>query len=134
MSQLEAEPERVSPHDPAWDVIVTKTRVDSFNQEAMVETVSKLRGEGKKFIAFDLKNTRFLSLAAIQHIVTLAKEMRVEGGQVALVAPSEKTKRHFEIYGSLDGIQVFRGGASFPIAGTHEVKSPGMDNLNGPIF
>ena len=72
----------------------------------MTAAVRSLRAEGRRRVALDLRGTRFISLAAIQFIVAVAKELDSEGGEVVLVGASDKTLRHFEIYGSLDHARV----------------------------
>jgi anti-anti-sigma factor len=92
-----------------WSVVVAKSRVDSFSFDQLVEAVQSLRAQGQtKCIAIDLKATRFLSLQAIRFLVDVARELNEKNGRLALVAPAEKTKRHFMIYGSLEHIQVVR--------------------------
>lgn len=94
--------------DDGWSVITTKSRVDSFNQESLIEEVRSLMKKEAKFIAIDLRATRFLSFHAIRFFVEAAQDLVNQEGQLALVACAEKTKRHFEIYGSLDNIQLVR--------------------------
>lgn len=91
-----------------WSVVVAKTRVDAFCFDQLVESVKVLRQAGKTHIAIDLKATRFMSLAAIRYCVDLGNELRVRGGRLALIAPTEKTQRHFSIYGNLNAIQIMR--------------------------
>jgi anti-anti-sigma regulatory factor len=92
-------------------VIVVKSRIDSFSQRALVEEIRTLRELGHKKIALDLKANRFLSLPMIKHCVDVADKVASEGGAFALISCPEKTKRHFEIYGSLDHIGVVRSAA-----------------------
>jgi anti-anti-sigma regulatory factor len=91
-----------------WSVVVAKTRVDAFCFDQLVESVKALRQAGKIHIAIDLKTTRFMSLAAIRYCVDLGNELLVQRGRLALIAPTEKTKRHFSIYGTLNSIQIVR--------------------------
>lgn len=91
-----------------WRVLVMKSRVDSFNQEELVAAMTGLRAQGCRCIALDLKANRFLSFQAIRFCVDTARELAAEGGSFALIGPSEKTRRHFQIYGSLSDIQVLR--------------------------
>jgi anti-anti-sigma regulatory factor len=91
-----------------WQVIHVKSRVDSFNQDALIEEIRSLKKQGGKKIAINLKANRFISLPTIKACVGVANELACEGGTFALVSCPEKTKRHFEIYGSLKNIQVYR--------------------------
>jgi anti-anti-sigma factor len=100
-------PERSS-EQLTWSIVQVKTRIDSQSQTELIDEVKRLRAEGKRRIALNLRNNRFLSFPAIRYCVDTAKEMRASGGLLALVACSEKTKRHFEIYASLDPICIVR--------------------------
>ncbi len=91
-----------------WHVIAVKARVDSFNQEDLLKEIRACMSEGRKRIALDLKHNRFLSLPTIKGCVDAANELAKSGGSFALISCQERTKRHFEIYGSLDQIRVYR--------------------------
>jgi|GEM_PF-4046386 len=91
-----------------WGVIVARTRLDAFSHEQMVSEIDALRREGCVRIAVNMRANRFLSLQTIRYLVTLGEELRAQKGRVSLVAPVEKIKRHFEIYGSLKTISIVR--------------------------
>ena len=91
-----------------WQVISVKPRVDSFNQDDLIAQMRALKEQGETKIALDLKNNRFLSLPVIKFCVEISKELAGQKGGFALVSCPEKTKRHFEIYGSLKHIRVVR--------------------------
>ena len=91
-----------------WAIVQVKTRIDSQSQTELIDEVKKLRADGKRRIALNLRNNRFLSFPAIRYCVDTAREMAAEGGLLALIACAEKTKRHFEIYASLDPIVIVR--------------------------
>lgn len=97
-----------------WRIITVKTRVDSFNQNALIEEIRGLVAQGCNNMALDLKGNRFMSLPAIKCCVETAEVLGRRGGQFALIACPEKTKRHFEIYGSLARIKVVRSAAQLP--------------------
>ncbi len=99
-----------------WHVIVAKTRIDSFNQDQLVSEAKHAREAGHKFIALDLHATRFLSLSAIRFLVQFALELSESGRHFALLKPSEKTQRHFSIYGSLAHVHIFKTAESLNIA------------------
>jgi anti-anti-sigma regulatory factor len=63
---------------------------------------------GFKHVALDVLTTRFISLQAIQTITHFAESLKANGGVFALVGPAERTKKHFEIYGSLRSITVLK--------------------------
>lgn len=104
-----------------WQVILVRSRVDAINLDAFIDDIEKARRSGAKFLALDLKANRFLSFQAIQHCVKVADEMVNENGGLALICCAEKTKRHFEIYGSLNHIHVVR--SSDALAALSGVKS-----------
>ncbi len=79
-----------------------------FSHADFMQDVREARSSGIKNIALNLKTTRFLNLSAIKFCVELAQELAEEGGRFAFVACSERTKRHFEIYGSLDEVRLVR--------------------------
>lgn len=91
-----------------WRIVHVKMRVDSFNQGELLDDLRNLRVQGHKKLALDLKDNRFLSLPVIRFCVDAARDLHSVGGVLALIGPSEKTKRHFEIYGSLKYIRVVR--------------------------
>ncbi len=91
-----------------WTIVLVKSRVDSFNQEALIQEIKDLRAAGHKRIALDLKANRFLSFPVILACVDAARELAEADGGFALVACPQKTKRHFEIYGSLKHIKIVR--------------------------
>lgn len=110
--QSEASPEEGSGFSQTvtngWRIIAVKTRVDSFNQNALMEEMRGLVAKGCNNMALDLKGNRFMSLPAIKFCVKVAEELGRRGGQFALISCPEKTKRHFEIYGSLERIKIVR--------------------------
>jgi anti-anti-sigma regulatory factor len=100
-----------------WRLVPTRPRVDSFNQEFLFNELRELRASGCLKIALDLKANRFLSLQVIQFCGDFAKQMQSDGGKFALISCPEKSKRHFEIYGSLRHIQVVRDEMELVISG-----------------
>jgi anti-anti-sigma factor len=91
-----------------WDLILAKARLDSATHERMAALVSALRAQGRTRLAIDLKATRFISLAAIKFICATAHELRDQGGELAVVAASDKTMRHLEIYGTLAPLKLVK--------------------------
>jgi anti-anti-sigma regulatory factor len=97
-----------SANDLGWTVLIAKNRVDAFNHEEIRRDLDTLRSAGKKRLALDLSANRFLSLPMIRYCVELAASLAQDGGSFALLGCQPKTKRHFEIYGSLENILFFR--------------------------
>ena len=96
------------PESTAWQIVQVKMRIDSNSQTELMDEVKRLRAAGHRRIALNLRNNRFLSFPAIRFCVDTAREMRESNGTLALVACPEKTKRHIEIYASLDPIRIVR--------------------------
>ena len=106
-----------------WRFINLKNRMDSSQQVELLGELASARKEGSTRIALDFRNNRFISLQAIQSIVTAAEELAGEGGEIALVGCIERVKRHFEIYGSLKHIRVVRTEADLPYQTRFAAKS-----------
>lgn len=94
-----------------WVVVAISGRIDSFNQDSFRGQVAKLVSEGKRRVAIDLSGAKFLSLPSIKWLTNLAFELKEKGGDLALVAASEKLKRQIDIYATLDPIRVYRSKA-----------------------
>jgi hypothetical protein len=93
----------------SWRLIQVKSRVDFSNQDELAQAIRDLRAQGFKKIALDLRSNRFFSLPSIKICSDIAAELSGErGGGFALISCPEKTRRHFEIYGSLKHIRNVR--------------------------
>ncbi len=91
-----------------WQIIHVKARIDAFSQDDLIKEVHNLRAQGHRKIALDLKNNRFLSFNAIRFCSDFSRDLTADSGALVLIGCAEKTKRHFEIYGSLDHIRIIR--------------------------
>lgn len=91
-----------------WRIVSVKSRVDSLNQAELRSEIEALRAQGHKQIALDLRSNRFMGLPSLQLCVEVARGLAEVGGLFALISCPEKTKRHFEIYGSLNHIRLVR--------------------------
>lgn len=111
------------PSSVSWNLINLKARVDAGSFDDLQVAVRDLRLQGKTHIALDLRLTRFLSLPAIQFIVSVARELKEQDGELVLVGPSEKTKRHLEIYGSIKDVRVIRSGEAIELLANYEKNS-----------
>lgn len=89
-----------------WIIHKMGERVDSFNQGEFKAQMEQVLEKGAKKVALDLQHTSFLSFPCIRLIVAWATELNKQGGQMMLIAPSEKLKRQIFIYGSLDHLIV----------------------------
>lgn len=92
----------------SWEIIHVKARIDAFTLHDLIKEIGALREKGHKRIAIDLKNNRFMSFNAIRFLSDAAREIGSQDGSFVLIACAEKTKRHFEIYGSLAHIRIIR--------------------------
>lgn len=91
-----------------WQVITCLPRLDSFNHSDLMQEIHAVLASGARLIALDLTQNRFFSLNAIQLCVSLARDLDADDGRLALIGCGERTKRHFEIYGSLRHITLAR--------------------------
>ena len=96
-----------SPVD-AWQVIPVRPRLDAESHPELMEQIHEALAEGCNNIALDLTQNLFFSLAAIQLCMGLARDLSNENGALALVGCNERTKKHFDVYGSLKQIKVVR--------------------------
>ncbi len=92
----------------AWQVITVLPRLDSFNHSDLMTEIHSILAEGTRRVALDLTQNKFFSLNAIQLCVSLARDLANDDGSFALIGCPERTKRHFEVYGSLKQIVVVR--------------------------
>jgi anti-anti-sigma regulatory factor len=103
---LAAEPAPIDPE--AWQVIAVLPRLDSEHHADLMTEIHSALAEGSRRIALDLTQNRFFSLNAIQLCVSLARDLAGDDGALALIGCGERTKRHFDIYGSLKQITLVR--------------------------
>jgi anti-anti-sigma factor len=92
----------------AWQVIQVCTRLDAETHPELMAQIHETLAEGHSRVALDLSGTQFFSLAAIQLCMGLARDLAGENGALALVGCSERTKKHFDVYGSLKQITLAR--------------------------
>lgn len=92
----------------AWSKIVLKPRVDSFNQGELISEINEALASGATRLALDLSGNRFVSVAVIKICAVTAQKLADQGGIFALLGCPERTKRHFEVYGTLDDIRMVR--------------------------
>lgn len=94
--------------ESCWQVITLKPRVDALNHADLVAEIHEALAEGAKKIALDLTQNRFFSLNAIQFCMSVARDLYSDGGGLALIGCAERTRRHFDIYGSMKMIRNVR--------------------------
>jgi len=92
----------------AWQVISVRTRLDAETHADLMTQIHEALAEGCSRIALDLSQNQFFSLNAIQLCMGLARDLANDGGSLALIGCSERTKKHFDVYGSLKQIKVVR--------------------------
>jgi anti-anti-sigma regulatory factor len=108
-----------------WQKLVAKSRIDLSNIEELTEWGHLMLGRGEKWLVIDLKGTRFMSLPVIRYLEDLSEELRRAGGALAFEAMPDKTRRIFEIYGSLQYIVV--------VSRSEQLRSA-REKLSHPIF
>ncbi len=87
-----------------WQRYVARPRMDLSNLDDLQQWSKERRENGEAWLIVDLKGTRFMSLPVIGFLETLSLELRNNGGALALLSMPDKTRRIFEIYGSLKNI------------------------------
>lgn len=106
------EPRAAASHadcDPdAWQVISVLSRLDAETLSMLMTDIHECLATGARRIALDLTKNEFFSLNAIQLCVGLARDLDADEGRLALVGCGERTKKHFDVYGSLKQITVVR--------------------------
>lgn len=100
--------ERVPLQIDAWQIISILPRLDSSNHSDLMSEVHSVLAEGARRVALDLTQNEFFSLNAIQLCVSLARDLAEDDGHFAIIGCGERTKKHFEIYGSLKQITMVR--------------------------
>lgn len=86
-----------------WIYIPAPGRMDAFNFEIAKTEIEQAAGQARQ-LALDVSGAHFISIPMIKFIDSLAREMVRRGGRLALIGPTEKLKRQFRIFASLDPI------------------------------
>ena len=113
--------ERAPLESDAWQVITLLPRLDSSNHSDLMTEIHSALAEGARRVALDLTQNRFFSLNAIQLCVSLARDLAEDDGAFAIIGCGERTKNHFEIYGSLKQITMVRTISELVQGRTHAV-------------
>ncbi len=88
----------------SWQRFVARPRMDLSNLDEIQLWAKDMKARGETWLVIDLKGTRFMSLPVIGFIENLSADLKSAGGALALVSMPDKTRRIFEIYGSLKNI------------------------------
>lgn len=97
-----------------WQLITVPSRVESGNDaELMAEIAARLQNSALPIsacrLALDVRNSRFLSMKVIRYCSQVAAELAAHSSAAfVMIGCSERMRRHFEIYGSLQHIQLVR--------------------------
>lgn len=89
-----------------WTYVPAPGRLDAFNFELTKSELEALAAEAKQ-IAIDVSTAHFVSIPMIKFIDSLARDMVRRGGRLALVGPTEKLKRRFDTFASLDPLTLY---------------------------
>ena len=95
-------------NEKGWAVVSIPDRVDAFNYEKFCSALNQAVADRDCDLAFELEGAEFMSFKSIKYISTMASELNNKGRNMALLAPSEKLKRQFDIFASLDGFDLYR--------------------------
>lgn len=110
-----------------WKLIQMDGRVDAFNHEGFKERVQDVANQAGTNLVVDLQPVKFLSLPTIKFLCSLAQELNRQGRALALLSPSEKQKRQFDIFASLDDIRIAKTLSDLDSTGLRE-KVPSRPN------
>lgn len=88
-----------------WNLIRFPDRIDALNVQAFVSAIEN-QVEANTRIAFDMRHVEFINYQALRYLYQVANEMNQTGGQVALVGPSEKMKRQFTLFTSIEPFRI----------------------------
>jgi anti-anti-sigma regulatory factor len=95
---------RTSSHK-GWLLVHVPDRVDALNGQAFVAGLKTLVG-GRSSLALDLRHTQFLNYQTLRFIHEAALQVTDGGRRFALVAASEKMKRQFNLFASMEPFQL----------------------------
>ena len=73
-----------------WVVLTVRGRIDSYTYEYLDDKINLLQRMGKKNIALDLRGVSFVNINGARLIAITAREVRSEGGHLALISPLER--------------------------------------------
>lgn len=98
-----------------WVFVTLPGRVDAFNFERVKQDMEEVLKASKK-LALDFSGAQFVSFPMIRYIHEKAALMRGQNnGQIILLSASEKIKRQFRIYASLDPIETYSRRSEMPL-------------------
>lgn len=109
--------EDFSPEQPgAWHIrreenycqVTLMGRLDAFNYQDFVKELHSINISQVEEFAVDLRAVQFLCLPGIKYLSGLSEKVGQAGGLMSIIGASEKLKRQFEIFASLDDIDFFR--------------------------
>lgn len=89
-----------------WIYIPAPGRWDAFNFETSKTEIEQIATEYSQ-IAIDVTDAHFISIPMIKFIHSLAQEITRKGGRFALVGTTEKLKRQFHIFASLEPFSLY---------------------------
>ena len=80
-----------------WTIVEVTGDLDLATAPALRQEVIALIGDGRRRIVLDLTGTDFLDSLGLGLVVAIAKRVRVNGGELAIVCPEPRLKRVFRI-------------------------------------
>jgi anti-anti-sigma factor len=106
-----------------WKVIEIKGSVDALNSRLVTEPLLKLIENGELCLALNLEATSFLCLPAINFIGNTARMLAAKGGELCVIAPNDRTKRHIEVFAGFKYLNCYDSFTSL-LEGRAQVPSP----------
>jgi len=91
-----------------WVFLEMPERLESQRHAIFREQVGRYMSEGRTYLAIDFSRARFINLPSIKFLTEIGEQLKAKGGALAIMAASEKIKRQFDVYGSLDQLKVIR--------------------------
>lgn len=91
-----------------WQIVSLEDRFDSINFIYIRTRIEKSLAAGSDHLVLDCHRLKSLSIPAIKFITYTAKYLRLRGGQLALMGAPHRLRRHIEVYGTLDDIEIFK--------------------------
>lgn len=91
-----------------WKVLYVTGRVDAFNGHQLLKSFHDLKDNGHHQIAVDLSSAEFLSLAMLNYLASLTRELRLLGGELVLVSPSHNVRKQIDIFLGVKSFKIFQ--------------------------
>jgi anti-anti-sigma regulatory factor len=85
-------------HFDQWKVLAIHGKIDSFLFKKVVEDFQTQLEDGAKWIAVEMSNAEFLSVAMIRYLSQLADRMRQRGGDVVIIGAQDSLRKNIDTF------------------------------------